>query len=101
MNGQQNGQKFNNLPLIPKQGKEEKDQCIIVFLIYQSFDMSLIWVQLIPRITRFIFSQLKNGLCFEFSVLCEHTSFEISTDTRLPKQPHLTRVLMVYFCICS
>jgi hypothetical protein len=41
-----------------------------VLLIYQSFGMSPVWVELIPRIKRFIFPQLKNELGIEFSALC-------------------------------
>jgi hypothetical protein len=37
-----------------------------VLLIYQSFSMSPVQVELIPRITRFILPQLKNGLGLEF-----------------------------------
>jgi hypothetical protein len=66
--------------------KKKKDQSIVVLLIYQSFGMSPVRVELTPRITRFIFPQLKNGLGLEFSALCGQTSLETSTDTRLPKQ---------------
>jgi hypothetical protein len=52
----------------PPQKKE--DQCTVVLLIYQSFSMSPVRVELIPRIIRFIFPQLKNGLGLEFSALC-------------------------------
>jgi hypothetical protein len=65
--------------------KKKKDQSVIVLLIYPSFSMSPVWVKLIPRITRFIFPQLKNGLGLEFSALCGQTSLANSTDTRLSK----------------
>jgi hypothetical protein len=48
--------------------------------------MSPVRIELTPRITRFIFPQLKNGLGLEFSALCGQTSLQTSTDTRLPKQ---------------
>ena len=54
--------------------------------------MSPVRVELIPRITRFIFPQLKNGLSLEFSVIRGQTSPKITTDSRLPKQPRLTGV---------
>ena len=99
------GHKLGQIPTIPHQfqsnRKKVSDQCAVVLLIYQSFSISPVRVELIPRITRFILSQLKNGLCLEFSALCEQTSLEISTDTRLPKQTRLTGALMVCSRICS
>ena len=73
---------------------KKKDHYVVASLIYQSFGMSPIRVELIP-IIRFIFPQLKNGIGLEFSVICGQTSPEITTDTKLPKQPHLARALMV------
>jgi hypothetical protein len=73
-----------------KKKKKKKDQSVVVFLIYQSFGMSLVWVELIPRITRFIFPHLKNGLGLEFLAFYGQPSLETSTDTRLPKRTHLT-----------
>ena len=61
---------------------KEKDHCVVALLIYQSFGMSEL--ELIPRIIRFIFPQLKNGLSLEFSVIRGQISPEITTDTRLP-----------------
>ena len=69
----------------------QKDHYVVSSLIYQSFSMSPVQVELIPRITRFIFPQLKNGLGLEFLVIRGQTSPEITTDTRLAKQPRLTR----------
>ena len=90
-----NGPNSNNPPPIPKSEMKKKDRCAVSLLIYQSFGMSPIRDELIARITRFIFPQLKNGLGLEFSVICGQTSPEITTDTRLPKQPRLTGALMV------
>ena len=88
--------KFQQSPTNSKvRNEEQKDHCDVSSLIYQSFGMSPVRVELIPRITRFIFPQLKNGLGLEFSVICGQTSPEITTDTRLPKQPRLTRASMV------
>jgi hypothetical protein len=87
MNGPPRWAKLQQSPTNSKARKKKKnDQSVVVLLIYQSFDMSPVRVELAPRITRFIFPQLKNGLGLEFSALCGHTSLEISTDTRLPKQ---------------
>ena len=79
-----NGPNSNNPPPIPKSEMKKKDHCDVSLLIYQSFGMSPIRVELIPRITRLIFPQPKNGLGLEFSVICGQTSPEITTDTRLP-----------------
>jgi hypothetical protein len=85
--GHLDGPNCNNPPPIPKlERRRRMIKSVVVLLIYQSFDMSPVRVELAPRITRFIFPQLKNGLGLEFSALCGHTSLEISTDTRLPKQ---------------
>jgi hypothetical protein len=96
---------MGQIPTIPHQfqskEKKKKDQSVVVLLIYQSFGMNPVQVELIPRITRFIFPRLKNGLGLEFSDLCGHTSLETSTDTRLPKQTRLTGALMVCSRICS
>jgi hypothetical protein len=55
--------------------------------------MSPVRVELIPRITRFILPQLKDGLGIEFLDLCAQTSLETSTDTRVSKQTRLTGAL--------
>lgn len=91
-----NGPHSNNPPPMPKREKEgKKDHCIIVLLIYQSFSISPVRVELTPRKSRFNFPQLMNGLCLEFTVLCGQISLEIATDTRLLKQPRLNRAFMV------
>ena len=88
--------KFQQSPTNSKVRNEgQQDHCAVSSLIYQSFGMSLVRVELIPRITRFIFPQLKNGLGLEFSVIRGQISPEITNDTKLPKQPRLTRALMV------
>jgi hypothetical protein len=85
--GHLDGKNSNNPPPTnSKARKKKKDQSVVVLLIYQSFSMSPVWVELTHRITRFIFSQLKNGLGLEFLTLCGQTSLETSTDTRLLKQ---------------
>jgi hypothetical protein len=88
---------MGQIPTTPTNSKarKKKDQSVVVLLICQSFGMSPVWVGLIPRITRFIFPQLKNGLGLEFSALCGQTSLKTSTDTGLPKQTRLTGALMV------
>jgi hypothetical protein len=80
--GHLDGPNSNNPTLILKLGRRRS---VIVLLIYQSFSMSPVRVELTPRITRFIFPQLKNRLDLEFSALCGQTSLKTSTDTRLPK----------------
>ena len=75
MNGPNNGPNSNNPPPISKQ--EDKDYYDVVLLIYQSFGMSPVRVELTPRITRFIIPQLKNGLGLEFSTICGQISLEI------------------------
>jgi hypothetical protein len=70
MNGPEDGPNFSNPPPILEHQKEEKDQCVVVLLIYQYFSMSPIQFKLIPRMARFIFPLLKNGLYLEFSALC-------------------------------
>jgi hypothetical protein len=85
MNGPPRWAKFQQSPTNSKARKNKKDQSDIMLLIYQSFGMSPIWVELTPWITRLIFPQLKNGLGLGFSALCGQTSLETSTDTRLPK----------------
>jgi hypothetical protein len=55
MNGSKDGPNFSNPPPIVEHQKEEKHQCVVVFLIYQSFGMSHIQFELISRIVRFIF----------------------------------------------
>ena len=88
--------KFQQSPTNSKVRNEgQKDHYAVSSLIYQSFGTSPVRVELIPRITRFIFPQLKNGLGLEFSVICGQTSPEITTDTRLPKQPRLSGALTV------
>jgi hypothetical protein len=64
-----NGPNSNNPPPIPKSEMKKKDHCAVSLLIYQSFGISPIRVELIHRITRFIYPQLMNGLGLEFSFI--------------------------------
>jgi hypothetical protein len=93
MNGSRDGSNFNN----PHQFQSNrKNQCVVVLLIYKSFGMSLIWFELILRIARFIFPQLKNDPSLEFSALLVILHLKPQLDTRLSKQTHSVKVLLSY-----
>jgi hypothetical protein len=59
MNGPLRWAEFQQSPTNSK-ARKKKDESVVVLLIYQSFGMSLVRVELISRITRFNFPQLKN-----------------------------------------